>query len=372
MAASPTDDGLRRQQRSLEELRSLMLEDSNRLAALDCRVDEDLSTERILRHQNELLLGGIEQLKLRISNKSKELNRMGAYLSRSRHSLAQLRLRYDELTVERDKLQQICDQSHQLLSDVQDLGDRRTRLEAEISRLEQNKRTNLLTSELQSLESQQAHDGARAAQIAATIDAQTARISALASDQLALKSKLSVQEEEFPKARRALRDRISRLQSAPQPRVEQLCAESADCDLAMRRLKAERRRSEGPLAAFREKRVVAKARIKLNERLRQKLESMNAEIKSDRRRREAMGPENEVRIGSEIAEMREALTAVRHRRKQKRKKVEAIREEAAGLKAEAAQLQEDLHLVESVLERQQREKGRIVGALRAFQVQLAE
>jgi chromosome segregation ATPase len=140
----------------------------------------------------------------------------------------------------------------------------------------------------------------------------------------------------------------------------------------MRRLKAERRRSEGPLAAFREKKVIAKARIKLNERLRQKLESMNAEIESDRGRREAMGPENEVRIGGEIAEMREALMAVRHRREQKRKKVEAIREEAAGLKAEAAQLQEDLHLAESLLERQQREKGRIVGALRALQVQLAE
>jgi acyl carrier protein phosphodiesterase len=80
-----------------------------------------------------------------------------------------------------------------------------------------------------------------------------------------------------------------------------------------------------------------------------------------------MRPENEVRIGREIATLREELMAVSRRRN----KVDAIQDKAAGLKAEAAQLQEELQLAQLVLERQEQEKSRIVGALTALQEQLA-
>jgi chromosome segregation ATPase len=208
------------------------------------------------------LRGGIEQLKLRLSNKSKEINQMRTYLSRSQRSLSRLRLKHDELAVESDKMQRICDHSHELLSALQDLSARRTELSAEISDLERKNTTNrLLASELQFLESQQSRDGARAAEIAATIEGQTARIEELTNDQLALKSKFANQEDQFREARGTLRDHISRLQSMPQSRVEQLRAESADCDLELRRLKAARKRSDGPLASLRQKKLSAKERI---------------------------------------------------------------------------------------------------------------
>jgi chromosome segregation ATPase len=345
----------------LEGLQSLILEDCSRLVELDSRLVRDRLTEEVLRHRNEVLSSGIEQLKLRLLNKSRELNQLRTFLSRSQHSLERLRPKRDKLAAESDKMEQMCDQSHRLLSHVQDLTARKTQLSAEIGRLKQNKRTDLL----QSIEVQHERDGARAAEIAATIDAQNARISELTNDQLALKTKISRQEQQFQDARDAIRDRISQLQSAPQPQVEQLRAESADCDAAMRRLKVERKRSEAPLETFRERKVSANARSELNQRLKQKLESMRAEIEEDKALRAEMTPESEVRI----ARLKEELAALSHRRRQKRRTVEAIREEAARLKAEAAQLQEDLQLAEAVLEKQEREKSKIVGALRNLQLE---
>jgi chromosome segregation ATPase len=328
-------------------------------------------SEITLEQQNKQLTVEIEQCQARIVNQSNELTRLKNARNRAQTDLGRVQHTHAQVLSEIDATQQRYDRLHrsaqEAVARLQELMDHKGRLEQEIAELKEARAPSSqgLALELATIEAQMQTDQAALDLANEEVKRQVVAIAEFKSQRRDVESKLAEQSVLIQDFRSAVRGQDSQMIEITQEDIDECQENLARLTAVLDRVKQRKERQEERLEKLKKRKSIVRQRQLVNEKLRERIGIVRREIKADESKLQAVPARHEDERMGPIAALAETLQSMTAASRKKKREVADIRDEALALKFQAQQLDDDLRLAESIIQKQEEDRARLLAQIKS-------